>query len=535
MKNTLSRRKFVGLSATASAFALSGTSIGLQSCTQQATVSPVDGSDYPAIVIGSGFGGSVAALRLTQAGISTLMLEMGKQYEVQPDRDVFSPTYNPDGRSFWLRTRTAAPVTTIQFNIPKYTGVLDKVEYPTTYMSIYRGTCLGGGSVVYGAMLPFARPELWNECFPYIPYSDMEGKWYPKVRQILDYNTVPDDVLNSDAYLFARVGLKHCEKAGFEKVMLNAGVNFEIMRGEINGTVKASATNRELLYGTNNGLKNSLDRNYIPAAMATGKLSIATQHQVDQVRELPDGRYEVHVMRIDDQGNSVQSKKYTCKYLFINAGVAGTMQILLKSKHYGGLARLNDNVGKHWGNNGNVMAMRTLLPEKTGEVQSTIPVTAYGNMDNPFTPLLAEQAPFPVGMELKQLLMLAITKNPERGHFSYNPDTNKAELHFDRSQMEISRKAMGHFVEKLNQYNGGALEREFYFNGTGFGDDFTYHPLGGAVLGQASDHFGRLKGYDRLYCMDGSMIPGFSCCANPALTIAAIAERNMETILAEDL
>jgi cholesterol oxidase len=60
------------------------------------------------------------------------------------------------------------------------------------------------------------------------------------------------------------------------------------------------------------------------------------------------------------------------------------------------------------------------------------------------------------------------------------------------------------------------------------------HPLGGAVLGLASDIFGRLKGYNNLYCLDGSMIPGFTSCANPALTIAALAERNMETILSED-
>jgi cholesterol oxidase len=535
MKTNLSRRKFIGLSAVASAATLSGGSMGLSSCTpEHTTVSPADGSDFPAIVIGSGFGGSVAALRLTGAGVNTLMLEMGKQYEVQPDEDVFCKMFSPDGRSFWMRTRTAAPVTTIQFNISKYAGVLDKVEFPGSYMSIYRGTCLGGGSVVYGAMLPFARPEMWNEFFPYIPYSDMLDKWYPKVKNVLHFGVIPDDILNSEVYRFARVGLKHCERAGFEKVMLNAGVDFDIIRGELNGTVKKSATGQELLYGVNNGFKNSLDRNYIPAALASGKLTISTLHQVDHVRQLPNGKYEVHVIRIDEFGNPIQTKIYTCKHLFINAGVVGSMQILLKSKHLGGLPALNDEVGKHWGNNGNVMAMRTLLFDKTGTEQSTVPVTAYANLDNPYTPLLAEQAPFPVGIELNQLLMLAITKNPNRGSFTYNPATDKAELQFDRAQMELSRKAMGHFVEKLNQVNGGALEREFYFNGTGFGDDFTYHPLGGAVLGLASDHYGRLKGYTNLYCMDGSMIPGFTCCANPALTIAAIAERNMETVLSED-
>jgi cholesterol oxidase len=137
-------------------------------------------------------------------------------------------------------------------------------------------------------------------------------------------------------------------------------------------------------------------------------------------------------------------------------------------------------------------------------------------------------------MELRQLLTLAITKNPERGYFKYNPDTDNAELFFDSAQMEISRQAMTHFVNQLNTANGGVLDKTWYFGGKGLADDFTYHPLGGAVLGLASDEYGRLKGHQNLYCLDGSMMPGFSCCANPALTIAALAERAMEKIIEED-
>lgn len=527
-KKTISRRKFLGVSTIAGVAA----TLPLSSC-KKVSIQPND-FEHEAIVIGSGFGGSVAALRLGKAGIKTLLLEMGRAYEVQPSKDVFCSSLNPDGRSFWLKNKTVAPVTTIQFNIPKYVGVLDRVDFPTSYMKIYRGTCLGGGSVVYGAMLPYARPELWSEYFPYVSYNDMVSKWYPKVHSVLDFSVVPDDILNSHVYQFARVGLHHCERAGMEKVMLNAGVNFNIIRGELNGTVKKSSINGELIYGANNGWKNSLDRNYIPAAVATGNVKIKTLHKVDSVRQLSDGRYEIVVEKINEQGQTEYTKTFICKHLFINAGVIGTMQILLKSKHLGGLANLNEEVGKHWGNNGNIMAMRVMLNENVGAQQCTVPVTAYGDLGNPFAPLLAEQAPFPIGMELKQLLTLAITKNPNRGHFNYNPSSGQVELHFDSSQMEISRQAMGHFIDRLNAANGGILGRMFYFDGKGFGDDFTYHPLGGAVLGLASDTFGRLKGYNNLYCLDGSMLPGFSACANPALTIAALAERNMETILAED-
>ena len=82
------------------------------------------------------------------------------------------------------------------------------------------------------------------------------------------------------------------------------------------------------------------------------------------------------------------------------------MNILLKSKHTGGLPNLSDEIGKHWGNNGNIMAMRANIQEDTGAEQGSVPVTAYGDLNNPVTPLLAEQAPFPIGMELRQLLTL---------------------------------------------------------------------------------------------------------------------------------
>src|SRR4051812_44270957 len=223
--------------------------VPLTSC-KKGNVTPKDEVD--ALVIGSGFGGSVAALRLTQAGIKTVMLEMGKQYTVSPVKNVFTETLTPDGRSFWLKKRTVAPVTVFQFDIQKYVGVLDRVDFTTSYMKIYRGTCLGGGSVVYGAMLPFARPELWDEYFPFVSYSDMLSKWYPKVKSVLNFNRVPEDLLASNVYEFARVGLKHCENAGMEKVYLNAGVDFNIINGELNGTEKKSALGGELLYGSNN-------------------------------------------------------------------------------------------------------------------------------------------------------------------------------------------------------------------------------------------------------------------------------------------
>jgi len=61
---------------------------------------------------------------------------------------------------------------------------------------------------------------------------------------------------------------------------------------------------------------------------------------------------------------------------------------------------------------------------------------------------------------------------------------------------------------------------------------YTAHPLGGLVIGKATDAHGRVKGYKGLYVMDGALVPGSTGAVNPSLTISALAERNIEHIIA---
>jgi choline dehydrogenase-like flavoprotein len=68
-----------------------------------------------------------------------------------------------------------------------------------------------------------------------------------------------------------------------------------------------------------------------------------------------------------------------------------------------------------------------------------------------------------------------------------------------------------------------------------FSATFTYHPLGGAVMDQTTDADGRVKGAGRLYVTDSASLPGSCAGANPSFTIAALAERNIECIIDEDL
>ncbi|AEY88887.1 cholesterol oxidase [Streptomyces hygroscopicus subsp. jinggangensis 5008] len=111
------------MAALQTAATLGLTRIGLQSAR---AVEPAAADNSPAIVAGSGYGGAVAALRLGQAGIRTLVLETGRLWSTAgADGKVFCSTTAPDQRSPWFRTRTEAPLATfLWLDVVRAGGVL---------------------------------------------------------------------------------------------------------------------------------------------------------------------------------------------------------------------------------------------------------------------------------------------------------------------------------------------------------------------------------------------------------------------------
>jgi cholesterol oxidase len=86
---------------------------------------------------------------------------------------------------------------------------------------------------------------------------------------------------------------------------------------------------------------------------------------------------------------------------------------------------------------------------------------------------------------------------------------------------------------KLDKVNGGYLSLLLAYPKS-YLDNAVYHPLGGAIMGKACDYYGRVNNYKRLYVNDSALIPGSTAGANPSFTVAAIAERNIENIIAHD-
>jgi cholesterol oxidase len=541
MPSPLSRRHFLGLAALNSAAALGVTTIAAPSASAAARPVGVALPGFsPAVVVGTGYGAAVTALRLGEAGIPTLMLEMGQLWNTPgADGNVFCSMLRPDERSMWFKKRTEAPLASFLWldlanhDIRPRAGVLDRVHYGD--MSVYLGRGVGGGSLVNGAMAVTPRRDHFEEILPAVDAEEMYSRYFPRANAALGVNHVDRRWFETcESYGYARLSRRHAEKAGLTTTFVPSVYDFGYLRREEAGEVPRSALASEVIYGNNHG-KRSLDKTYLAAALGTGNVTIQTLHEVRDIVRQQDGTYTLTVRRIDADGNVLASVQLGTRYLFLGAGSIGSTELLLRARETGRLPGLNDEVGRGWGTNGNVMLGRAdHLCDTTGTLQSGMPALGIDNRDDPVHPVFAEIAPIPAGIETWVSLYLGITKNPERGHFTYDPATDSARLQWSAGQGQPSIDAAKALFDRINKANSTSYRYDLFGDTRAFENRFTYHPLGGLVLGRATDLYGRVKGYPNLYVTDGSLIPG-STGVNPFVTITALAERNIERVLAEDL
>ncbi|MGW0880903.1 GMC oxidoreductase [Streptomyces sp. NPDC002671] len=536
-QHQLTRRHILGMIALQAAATAGLTRIGLQSAH---AVEPAAVDNSPAIVVGSGYGGAVAALRLGQAGIRTLVLEMGRLWNTAgTDGKVFCSTSAPDQRSMWFRTRTEAPLATflwldvVNKAINPYPGTLDRVHYDN--MSVYVGRGVGGGSLVNGGMAVTPLKSYFAEQFPTVDADDMYVNHFPRARAMLGVNTVdPAWFESTEWYRFTRTSRKAAANAGLKTTFVPNVYDFDYMQREAAGTATKSALAGEVIYGNNYG-KRSLDKTYLAAALGTGNVTLHTLEKVRAITRAGDGSYVLTADRIDNTGTVVETKQYSCTYLFLGGGSLGTTELLVRARDTGTLPDLDPSVGAGWGTNGNTMLGRANhIWDTVGANQATMPVMGIDDWANADNPVFAEIAPLPMGFEHWISLYLAITKNPERASFTYDSASGRVKLGWTPAQSAVSVGMAKKLFDRINLANA-TIYRYDLFGSTSkiFADDFTYHPLGGCVLGRATDDYGRVKGYSRLYVTDGSLVPG-SIGVNPFVTITALAERTMARVLVED-
>ncbi|MEE1930108.1 GMC oxidoreductase [Streptomyces sp. TRM 70351] len=469
------RRRALGLAATGLLAGLTGAVLGAPGSRAFATAA--SRTHFRALVIGSGFGGSVTALRLGRAGVDTLVLERGREWPTHPGRPLFgSPTRVTD-TMFWFRGTTRWPAM-LPVPVRPAPGIMEVSQ--ERHLDIACGAAVGGGSVIYTGTTVAPPRHYFERLYPSgLTYDELVRTWYPAARAALAPSPMPADVYHSVPFTHSRLWDRQVANARLRTRPLDSTFDWDVVRGELTGTHPLSATIGESDFGCGSGAKRDLTRTYLPAALATGSVQLRALHEVRSVGRRPGGGYTVAVRRLDEGGATLGTTEYTCDLLFLAAGTLNTNRLLVAAREEGRLPDLPADVGSGFGDNGSQFDLRSQPLHSVGPAQAA-PCASGAFLPDAFElPLLAENCP------PAPTAPASSTPTP-----APCPCRSATPTPSPRTPWAAASSA-------------------------------------GRPTWRA-----RVRGHRGLYVMDGSLLPGSAGGANPSLTITALAERALSRIVA---
>ncbi|MBO0843278.1 MAG: GMC family oxidoreductase [Nocardioides sp.] len=486
------------------------------------------------LVIGSGFGGGVTALRLAQAGVPVTVLERGRRWETGPDAETFPHASSPDKRLLWYGTtpEAARPLQQLlgkPIDMTPYVGLVEPVLGVNMLAMCAAG--LGGGSLVYQGMTLQPAKDVFNELLPeQLDYVQMDATYYPRVARMLQVETAPDELIDSPTYLAPRTFKKRAERAGYTVEKIPMPIDWTYALDEVAGEMKPSYTNGDCAMGVNNGGKHSVDVTYIKQAEATGLVDVRIQHNVTRIEQAGDGRWTVYADRTDEAGTVLEHVVITAKSLVMAAGSLNTSKLLLKAKADGAMPSLPDGIGEGWGTNGDRIYAWTDLQTDFGAAQGGPVIYGSKEWADPSVANTIIQASLPPmqGLDTHTTMLVGFGASQGRGRFLHDALTGEVTLHWPKLGDQQVHTRIAERLARVVGLTGGLIDTYAIVPS-------TWHPLGGANMGTVCDLEGRVKGNPGLYVLDGALIPGSTGACNPSMTIAAVAERALDRIVKDDV
>ena len=519
--------------------------------------------DYDYVIIGSGFGGSVSAMRLTEKGYRVLVIEKGKRWAPEE----FPETNWKLRKWLWLPLFRFHGI--FKITLMRHVGILS-------------GVGVGGGSLMYANTLPrprqaFYRSGSWNGLADW--EKELEPH-YAEAERMLGADENPG-LYDSDEALRAVAGK-------FGKTELFEPTRVAVFFGEPDQEVpdpyfhgegpRRSGCNfcGSCMTGCRYNAKNTLDKNYLYLAEKKGAKVLAGKKAIrieplDAAENAGHGTgatgYRVRIR--DASGVVKRTHKLTAQGVILSGGVLGTLRLLLnmKRKHLSGLS---DQLGTGIRTNNESLAlvhsrMRDRDFSKGVAIGSIFPPdenthlepVRYGSGSG-FWKLLGVPMTYgkTVAGRILKLFWHLISRPASWLRIYFSRDFARESVillfmqHLD-STLRLKRglvnlrsflstgPAPSAFMPLARQLAGSMSEE---VDGSPFviaseailGTPLTAHILGGCVIGRDAsegvidtDH--KVFGYQNLYVCDGSAIsanPG----VNPALTITAMTERAMSKI-----
>lgn len=525
--------------------------------------------DFDFVVIGSGFGGSVSAHRLTEKGYKVAVMEMGRRW---------TPENLP--HSTWALHRW--------FWRPKLglRGFFNMRLF--RHATIFHGSAVGGGSITYAATLLQPPDKVWRSG----PWAGLAGwkaempQHYAAARHML--GVAENKILGpADHLLKAAADAAGC---GATFYRTNVGIFQHREPGQTHddpffggeGPPRTSCIGcGGCMIGCRFGAKNTLDQNYLFLAEKHGA-RIFPETKVVDVKPLngaSDGSagYEVSTLKSTAWIHR-QPRRFTCRAVVFAASALGTMELLFRLREKGSLPEISRRLGKHVRTNSESL-IGARMPGWREDLSQGIAIGSGVYIDDHthieavryprgsdtmgmLTTLLTNGRPGPqrIALWLKNVAV-SLLRHPIRTLRVLQPFgwarehvillcmqalEGQIQMRWRRPWFWPFRKFLvsrgkrvptyipkaNQFAEKFAQLTGGfamSMLPEILFDVPG-----TAHCIGGCVIADSAEHGvvdarHHVFGYENMYVCDGSVVAA-NLGVNPSLTITALAERAMSFV-----
>jgi cholesterol oxidase len=551
-----------------------------------------------AVIVGSGFGGSVTAYRLAQEGIDVCLLERGKPYPPGS----FARTPRQMRSNFWDPSEGLQGL----FDIWSFSGIDAVVS-----------SGLGGGSLIYANVF-IRKDEHWfDSVMPdgtHVPWPVTRAQLdphYDNVHAVIRPTPYPFDRAPYDATPKTGAYRDAAAVAGVEWFLPDLAITFGAdpanpVIGEqipepfpnVHGMPRSTCRLvGECDVGCNYGAKNSLDYTYLSLAAHAGA-DLRTRHEVRSFAPRPGGGWTVtyveHTDEHEGEGSfdtsTLPERTLACERLILSAGALGTPYLLLRNA--AALGGLPPALGSRFSGNGDLLSFIANAQHPDGRpwplespigpaITSTIRVPDENDPGGTGPGYYIQEGGYPawaswlqegldipgelrrvahfllrrvwsqishdpqseIGSQIADVLddadqaatllpMLGMGRDTPDGHYSLDDGRLALDWTERTSQQYLGR--VRETMEALNDALGGDWVQNPLSH---LHRLITVHPLGGAPMGAdpqsgVVDSHGRVFGHPGLHVADGSVVPG-PVGPNPSFTIAALADRFADAIVAE--
>lgn len=516
---------------------------------------------YDAVIVGSGFGGGIAACRLAEAGKRVCVLERGRRFagEDFPEDPGDAPgalwheSLNPDGI---LEMRMMRDVTVIT------------------------AAGVGGGSLIYSSVQLRPPDEVFERDWPAAIKPRELDRWYKLTEDALQPKPTPADPDLPKVRAFAAAG-RH---VGKEADLLPLAVHFgEARENPFSGVKQEACQNLgRCNLGCPVHAKNTVDITYVARAEAHGA-EVRPHHLAEELTppSRPGDNWTVSFKHLGDGEDGIVE----APTLILAAGTIGSPRLLLRNRRR--LPGLSAALGSRFSGNGDALAMAfdPSAPDVQGASNDYGPVmtskldytaerqliVSDGGLPANFGFLLdlarginvirgwgrallrlrrilvrlgwSDQAVRPREVHLEQresntdsLVFLMMGRDAADGQMRLTRLFRRFDIRWSR---DASARLFADLERTANEVAEASGATPFFaLEGGPLNTFATVHPLGGCPMADdpargVVDDVGRVHGYQGLYVLDGSIVPT-ALGVNPSKTIAALAERGAARLV-EDL